>query len=311
MICPAEPGSRLGNRRTALRWAAMLRALGHRVRIAQEYHGQACDLLIALHALKSAPAVAVSKRDFPHRPVIVALTGTDLYRDLPLSIAAQQTLDLATAIIVLQPRALDQVPARHRDKVRVILQSAVPVHHPEPRDHDHFDICVLAHLREEKDPFRAAQASLLLPSQSRIRILHAGRALSSEYGELARKQESLNPRYHWLGELSRRAANLLLARSRALALTSKLEGGANVISEAIVNGVPVIASRIDGSMGMLGRDYAGFFNVEDNTELAKLMLRLETDLTFCTELKNACDALRPLFDPARELTSWRELILVK
>src|SRR5579871_4666643 len=122
MICPASPGSRSGNRTTALRWAAMLRALGRRVRIRAEYAGESSDILIALHARKSAPAVVHWREKFPDRPVILALTGTDLYRDLPESAEARQSIALAHRIIVLQPMAIERIPAESRFKAQVIYQ---------------------------------------------------------------------------------------------------------------------------------------------------------------------------------------------
>jgi putative glycosyltransferase (TIGR04348 family) len=308
MICPAAPGSRTGNRTTALRWAAKLRALGHKVRIVEEYSGESCDLAIALHAVKSAPAVRRSFESHPERPIVVALTGTDLYRDLPESDAAKQTLALAWRIVVLQPLAIERIPESCRAKARVIYQSAVPYPDPRPPDSAHFDICVLGHLRDEKDPLRAAAASRLLPATSRIRILQAGRALTPEYSDRACQEQSQNPRYRWLGELSRRESRALLASSHALALTSKMEGGANVISEAVVDGVPVLASRIDGNLGLLGRDYPALYEPVDTAALANLMSRVERDQSFYQELKNWSQRLAPLFSPQRELVSWRELL---
>jgi putative glycosyltransferase (TIGR04348 family) len=308
LICSASPGSRTGNRTTALRWAAKLRALGHRVRIAEEYRNEPCDVLIALHARKSAAAVFRSFENRPDRRIIVATTGTDLYRDLPGSIEARQALELAWRIIVLQPLAVERIPQPQRSKARVIYQSALAPTDGPPPDSGRFDICVLGHLRDEKDPFRAATAARLLPTESRVRVLQAGRALTPDFEELARKEAAENPRYRWLGELSRREARALLASCRALALTSKMEGGANVISEAVVAGAPVLASRIDGSMGLLGRDYPGLYDVGDTDALARLMQRAEQERTFYSKLKRWCQELAPLFSPERELASWMELL---
>jgi putative glycosyltransferase (TIGR04348 family) len=308
VICPASPGSRAGNRTTALRWAAQLRALGNRVRIREEYHGEPCDVLIALHAHKSAASVSRSFEICPGRPVVVALTGTDLYRDLPGSVAAQRALDIARWIVVLQPLALERIPEAHRQKARVIYQSAVPTTHRDPTDPEHFDISVSGHLRNEKDPFRAAAAARLLPATSRVRILQMGRALTPEYEACAQREQLENQRYRWLGELSRRDSRRIVASSKAVALTSLMEGGANVISEAIADGVPVIASRIDGSVGLLGAEYPGLFDAGDTQSLANLISRQELDDSFRAELKEACLKLKPLFDPKRELQSWKQLL---
>src|SRR5919108_5633838 len=104
MACPAAAGSRSGNRVTAVRWARFLRELGHHVVIGQRYHGQSCDLMLALHARKSFPAVGRYRRRFREGPLIVALTGTDLYRDFPRSWQAQQSVKLADRLVVLQPQ---------------------------------------------------------------------------------------------------------------------------------------------------------------------------------------------------------------
>jgi putative glycosyltransferase (TIGR04348 family) len=308
VICPAAPGSRAGNRTTALRWAAKLRALGNRVRIREEYRGEPCDVLIALHAHKSAESVFHSFDICPGRPVVVALTGTDLYRDLPGSIVAQRALDIARRIVILQPLALERIPEANRQKARVIYQSAVPTTHRDPPGPEHFDIAVPGHLRDEKDPFRAAAAARLLPATSRVRILQMGRALTAEYEARAEREQIENRRYCWLGELSRRKSRRIVASSRAVALTSLMEGGANVISEAIADDVPVIASRIEGSVGLLGADYPGLFDAGDTQSLANLIFRQELDDSFRTELKEACLRLKPLFEPERELQSWKELM---
>src|SRR5215469_7298571 len=123
IITPAPPRSRYGNRVTALRWARILRELGHHVSIAMAYRSEPYDLLIALHARRSYSSVRGFHGGHPDRPLIVALTGTDLYRDLPRSRRAQRALDLATRIVTLQPRAQDELRAELRGKVRVIYQS--------------------------------------------------------------------------------------------------------------------------------------------------------------------------------------------
>lgn len=239
---------------------------------------------------------------------MVALTGTDVYRDLPVSSAAQTALQRAWRIVALQPLALKPLPKEYSAKSWVIYQSAEPARDAGPPDLNHFDIAVPGHLRDVKDPLRAAAASRLLPPSSRVRVIQIGRALVPEYAARARREEADNPRYRWVGELSRRNSRRITASSRAVAVTSLMEGGANVISEAITDGVPVISSRIDGSVGLLGPDYPGLFDVGDTKSLARLMSRVESDSTFYDELKRRCMKLKPLFDPRRELQSWKQLL---
>jgi glycosyltransferase involved in cell wall biosynthesis len=169
-------------------------------------------------------------------------------------------------------------------------------------------VCVLGHLRPVKDPLRTALAARLLPPTSRLRVLHLGAALSEEMAEQARAEAEANPRYRWLGEVPRGKALRVLGRCRLLVLTSELEGGANVISEALAASVPVVSSRIAGSVGLLGEDYPGYFPVGDTAALAALLGRAETDADFYRTLRERCARLRPLVDPATERRSWEALL---
>jgi putative glycosyltransferase (TIGR04348 family) len=308
LVTPAPPGSRHGNRVTALRWAGMIRSLGRRVLVRQEYRGERCGLLVALHALRSFPSVERYRSAKPDAPLVVALTGTDLYGAIHTHAEARRALDLATRLIVLQPLGIAELPAAVRSKTRVIYQSVpTPRVRPAPRK-DAFEVCVLGHLRPVKDPFRTALASRLLPPESRLRVLHLGKALSAEMAQQAQAEAESNPRYRWLEEVPRGQALRVLARCRLLVLTSVTEGGANVVSEALAASVPVVSSRIAGSLGLLGEDYPGYFPVGDTRALADLLHRAEADADFYRTLQEWCARLRPLVDPARERQSWEELL---
>src|SRR5437660_1544577 len=212
IITPAPAGSRKGNRVTALRWGRLLRQLGHRVSIRQQYCAEPCDLLIALHAQRSFPAVASFRRTFPDRPVVVALTGTDLYGDIHSSDSARRSLEMASRLVVLQPLGVAELPEHLRSKARVIYQSAVTSRRPDAVRPGVFEVCVLGHLRPVKDPFRTALASRLLPASSRVRILHLGAALSPAMAKQARRESAANSRYRWLGDVPRWKALRVLAR---------------------------------------------------------------------------------------------------
>ena len=308
LVTPAPRGSQKGNRVTALRWARILRGLGHRVAVREQFRGERCDLLVALHALRSAASVERYRAERPEGPVVLALTGTDLYGPIHTEPAARRALELATRLVVLQPRAVEELPESMRGKARVIYQSvAAPRMRPEKRS-GFFDVCVLGHLRPVKDPFRTALAARLLPPDSRIRVLHVGAALSEDMAKQVRSEAATNPRYRWFGEVPRRRALGLLARCRLLALTSETEGGANAISESLAASVPVVSSRISGSVGLLGEDYPGYFPVGDTGALARLLERSEADVEFYQQLSEWCGRLRPLVDPARERRSWEELL---
>jgi putative glycosyltransferase (TIGR04348 family) len=308
LITPAPAGSLKGNRVTALRWARILRALGHRVRVQQAYDGRDCDLLVALHARRSADSIAQFRRAQPSSPLVVALTGTDLYGDIQTDPAAQRSLELASHLIVLQPEGINELPRRHRSKARVILPSASKPSVPLRPLQRVFEVCVLSHLRPVKDPLRAALAARLLPSSSRIRVVHAGAALTEEAAAQARAEATANPRYRWLGEQPRWKALRLLARGRVLVVSSKMEGGANVVSEAIAASVPILASRIPGLIGRLGSDYPGYFPVGDAPALANLMRRAEIDVDFLRSLKAWCRRLTPSICPTAERKRWADLL---
>jgi glycosyltransferase involved in cell wall biosynthesis len=333
IVTPAPARSRYGNRVTALRWARILKRLGHRVVIRQAYEGEPFDLLIALHAHRSSASIALFRRDHPDMPIIVALTGTDLYGDLKRSSQARESLTLATRIVVLQPKALDMLSPPWRKKTRVIYQSvatstskackekarastpsvrlassalrARSLSSAAPRT---FNVCVVGHLRPVKDPFRAALASRLMPVSSRVRVTQVGRAMTEQTAARARAEMETNPRYRWVGEQPAWRVRRIIERSDASILSSRMEGGANALGEAIVAGTPVLASRIPGSVGILGEEYPGYFEVGDTTGLKRLMSRAETDEAFLGQLMKHSNRLVPLFDPAREEASWAELL---
>lgn len=311
IVTPAPARSRYGNRVTALRWARILKKLGNRVTIDQNYNGKQLDLLIALHARRSFTSIERFHREHPDSPIIVALTGTDLYRDLSVNQLARKSLDLASRIVVLQPKAMEELRVRWREKARVIYQSvARPVvsRAAPSRSTRGFKVCVIAHLRPVKDPFRAAMAARLLPPSSRVFVFQIGGAMTERAAARAREEERINPRYRWLGEQPPWRVRSVLAESRVCVLSSRIEGGANALGEAIVAGVAVLASRIPGSVGILGESYPGYFEAGDTSGLAELLTRAETDSKFLRTLEQHCENLMPLFKPAREEKAWATLL---
>lgn len=307
---PAPPGTRLGNRVTAQRWARLLRELGHRVRIVGQWDGEPADVLVALHALKSAPSVERWRDARGQAPLVVALTGTDVYGDIHTSRRARAALDAATRIVALQPLALDELPPAARARARVIVQSAVrPPGAPGPSARSRwFDVLVLGHLRAVKDPLRAAHAARSLPASSRLRVVHLGAALDEGEARRARAEMARNPRYVWLGDAPRWRALRRLAASRALVLSSRSEGGANAVCEAIACGVPVITSAIPGALGLLGVDWPATFPVGDTARLAALLMRAEQDPAWLAGLSRRCKRLASNVLPSRERARWRQLL---
>jgi putative glycosyltransferase (TIGR04348 family) len=265
--------------------------------------------MIALHAWRSADAIRAFRRQNPDRPLIVALAGTDINdfieRDPKRTL---RSLDLADRLVGLQDLARRRLPRRYYRKFSAIVQSALPVARRVAGRGRAFDIAVVAQLRAVKDPLRAAKAARLLPSTSRIRIIHLGTAESKRWADDARAEMKVNPRYVWRGAKPGAEVRRLLGRAQALVLSSLSEGGANVISEAVVAGVPVLASRIDGSVGLLGRDYPGYFPVGDTAALARLLRRIEEEPVFLAGLRGALARRARLFTPRREKQAWKSLL---
>jgi putative glycosyltransferase (TIGR04348 family) len=250
-------------------------------------------------------------RDFraahPERPVVVALTGTDLYADLADSVEAQQTVRAATALVVLQDKALEAIPASWHERVHVIHQSVVtPARRAPPGEH--LEVLLLAHLREVKDPFMVVEALGQLPESSRIRVTHLGSPIDPGSRERAVAAATADRRYRWLGDVPRPEALQLLADSDLLVMTSRLEGGANAVSEAIAAGVPVVSTRVDGSMGLLGADYPGYVEVGDAAGLARILERAASDKGLLAELTRHVAARRHLVAPERERQAWLDLL---
>jgi putative glycosyltransferase (TIGR04348 family) len=282
--------------------------LGHRVALAESFSGQRCDVLIAMHARRSAESIRKFRDSRPDAPLIVALTGTDLYHDIQTNRAAQRSLEWADRLLLLQPAGVGSLPAPLRGKARVIQQSATGLANPSAALNSVFEVAVIGHLRAVKDPFRAAFAARSLPASSRLRVVHIGAALAAAMAQRARAEMARNPRYRWIGELSPAATKRRLARARLLVLSSRMEGGANVISEAIAVGTPIVASRISGSIGLLGEDYPGYFEVGDTLSLRQLLQRAEEEPRFYRKLKRSCNALLPLVKPQRERQDWQRLM---
>jgi putative glycosyltransferase (TIGR04348 family) len=310
LITPANRRSRAGNRATAERWAAILRELGHRVAVATEYDGKSYDMMVALHAWRSADAIARFAREQRGKPLAVALTGTDIHRfQFSHPKPTLKSMELADVLVTLHDKVAPEIPDRFARKIAVIHQSARRLTHPRAPLKRHFEVCVVGHLREEKDPLRAARAARLLPPQSKIRVTQLGKAIDAKWEKAAKAEMRVNSRYRWLGEVPQAAVRRTYGKARLMVISSIMEGGANVISEALVAGLPVLASAIPGNVGLLGEDYPGYFPAKDERALANLLWKAESDPAFLALLKRHCLWRAPLFSPTRETEAWRRLML--
>jgi len=296
LVTPAGARARTGNRHTALRWASFLRHAGHKVEISVQWSPDSrVDAMLALHARRSHASI----RTFPSdKLLVVALTGTDVYRDIHESTEARQSLELAHRLIVLQPKAAEELPERLRSKVSVVVQScATRLRHAPVKGK--FRVCVIGHLRAEKDPMRTLAALSHVPNQE-IEVVHLGEGLDVALADEAKAGMEREPRYRWLGSVPHARALKWMASSHAMVISSRMEGGANVVCEALRIGVPVLASRISGNVGLLGARYAGYFALEDDTALARLLNRAASDRAFYRQLKSEVAVLRRSVAPQAE-----------
>ncbi len=302
IVTPALADANNGNWQTARRWAQLLS--GHyRVRLSRQWTGQGegdagDDLLLALHARRSADSIAAWARLRPGRGLVVALTGTDLYRDITSDAAAQRSLALAQRLIVLQEQGPLALPESLREKCRVVFQSSTP-RATRDKTARHLRVVVVGHLRAEKSPQTVWAAACALAPGEGIHIDHLGHALDPALGEAARQTQAACPHYRWLGGVSHASARDRIQRAHLLLHPSQMEGGAHVIMEAVLSGTPVLASRIAGNVGMLGAGYDGYFPPGDVGALLRLLRDCRADMaapaSTLARLQAQCASRAPLF----------------
>lgn len=306
ILTPAPPGSRAGNRATADRWQELLVQAGHRVSVHTELSSEPCDCFIALHAWRSHDAIEVFRQARPQIPLITVLTGTDIYfHQHHYADDTLRSMALADALIGLHHLVAEDIPASFRSKLVTVLQAAdrIPITDDGEANDQRgrfFDVCVVGHLRDEKDSLRAALACRHLPPDSRIQVTNAGKAHNGEWRIKAELEQAHNPRFQWVGELDRINTRSLMANSKVMVISSIMEGGANVVSEACRAGLPILASDIAGNRGLLGEAYPGYFRVQDERHLAELLTLAETSPLYLESLRAHVSGKAGLFVPEAE-----------
>lgn len=303
-----------GNQVSLGRWNKILREAGHRVSSLETSKGLGetnPDVVVALHAKYSGKQIQRlrQKQTSAELPIVLVMTGTDLYRDIPRgSKVACRSLEICDRIVLLQEQALVDVPAPWKKKCRVIYQSCEPLGSLVKPLRSVFEITVVGHLRVEKDPLRTAYAVRALSEASRVRVTHIGGCYDPIWQDRVELEQQGNERYRWIGPLSLAKTRRHIARSQAVVITSKMEGAGNVISEAIADGVPVLASRIPGTIGMLGKNYQGFYSCGSTSELRQVIARFESEPEFREQLRQQIEKRRPLISPLREQEAWQALL---
>jgi putative glycosyltransferase (TIGR04348 family) len=304
IVTPGTRDANNGNWRTAARWSGMLRDR-YRIIVQTAWDGERADAMVALHAKRSAESIAAFHST--GRPLAVVLSGTDLYRDLPNGGDTARSLDLAGRIIALQEDAPTHLSPSWRAKCGVIYQSAPTIRHRSAKD-GWLRCAVVGHLRAEKDPLTILAAVEALPKDLPIRVRHIGAALDPELGRAARALARRDARYRYTGPLPHGLARAAIASSDLLLHPSRMEGGANVIVEAVTADTPVVASRVSGNVGMLGSDYPGYFEAGDAAGLAGMLQRCVSERGFLARLRAHARSRRPLFRPEAEARAIRGLV---
>lgn len=310
-MTPALADANNGNWQTAWRWQRFLAPL-YPTRLVKTWPDAEADsdtLMIALHARRSADAIAAWHTRHGSERLAVVLTGTDLYRDIQTDAAAQRSLALASQLAVLQGLGQRMLPAAYHAKTRTIYQSATtrkPLHKSPQR----LRALMVGHLREEKSPETLFAAARLLAGRKDLFIDHIGAALDPTLGQAAQATMAACPNYRWLGGRPHEETRRRIQRAHLLIHTSRMEGGAHVIIEAVVSGTPVLASRIDGNVGMLGEDYAGYFDWNDAAGLAGLLGQCrDAQSDLFSRLARQIAVRAALFSPAAESAAVRQLAL--
>lgn len=298
IVSPSLAQANNGNWRTAYRWSRFLG--GHcRTRIVTEWTGEPCDVLVALHARRSAASLARHAREQPHAPRVLVLTGTDLYRDLPFDESAVRSTELATRLVVLQERGVRQLPEELHARCETIYQSAAPLS-PWPTPARRLRVVQVGHLRDEKDPLTFMLAAQRLGYRADIRFEQIGEALDDAQRVAAQACAQTQPNYRWLGNIPHHLARQRMRRAQLVVNSSRMEGGSQAVIEAVQAGTAVLASRIDGNVGLLGEGYAGYFETGDDVALSQLIERCRDDPAFLEQLREQGRQRSPLFKPAEE-----------
>lgn len=308
-VCVASPyplSDLKGNSVTTARIVTVLNEAGIEARGSHGYDGEPTDILITLHAIKGAPALFDFKKRKPKGKVVILLTGTDIYQGLPKgSKMGEDALREADRIVVRQEAAILRLPEQVRAKTVVIRSSLDPIAVKPSPSQSRFIISVVGHLRPVKRPFLTIETLAQHPEWSDVEVWQIGQALDEEMRKTAEFWAEEDGRYRWFGGVPRMESLALCCKSSLTINSSILEGGANAVLEAMTMGVPVLASRIEGNVGLLGNDYPGYFEEGRMAKALQAIMDQRVDLDEWNRL--LADRLR-LFSRERESKSWLELL---
>ncbi len=254
--------------------------------------------LIVLNAWRSRQVIERFQEKNPEASVVIILTGTDINHEKihDDQWEVRQTMAKVDRLVVLQAEAVKNLPVELKSKCEVILPS---VNLPPGLKHQgseggQFRVILAGRFRPEKRPELVLAACRDLPSNTELSL--------EWYGAMTSDQAA---HFSWKGEVCQQELWQEIALSDAFLNASSEEGGANAVCEAIALGVPVIASRISGNIGLLGRCYPGYF---EEGELSSFLEKVSQDRVLYGEMKAAVIERQPLFDDRQESQAWRSLV---
>ena len=297
-----------GNAVTALRMKNLLAEGGLSVAIHERGDSPIeAKCLIALNARKSAAEIFAFQERQSASVVVALLTGTDVNHpemEDPCSDTIK-ALHQSDVIVSLHGGFSHRIPDELLGKTTVIYPS---VRIPDTVRHfptSEREVVIAGNFRDEKNPNLLIQAVGELVGES---ITFHAYGDGGSYQELLEKTADDYDDFKLHGVQDHEVLLTKMQSASVLLNTSIEEGGANAICEAVAIGLPVVASKIDGNIGMLGQDYAGFFTSGDVGELAKLLRRIFAEKELYELLKQQVSKRAELFSYEREAAEWVALV---
>lgn len=229
------------------------------------------DLVHALHARKGGAAWL--DHALPgDPPLVVSLTGTEIHRDLGDPSLAPRVLGaLREARLVLSSggallaSAVAVVPSLSGRSAVVPKGVDLPPRDPGfdlrraaglPRNA--FVFLLPAGLREVKDPLFALEPlSRLRRGDPRVAFVHCGESLDPSLEEALRARAAAEPWVRTLGAVPYRRMGSVYAGASVVLNTSRSEGYANVLPEAMAAGRPLLAADIPANAETVVRGRTG------------------------------------------------------
>ena len=309
LITSAYPlSSPKGNSITAKRISTLLSQAGHTADAINTDMPPPADVMIALHATKTLAASKRFKVESPNGKLIIYLTGTDLYREQANNnLEFTEALILADALVVGQNASLKSIPADYQSKSHFVPASVLlpPLKKVPPPPSP--SLALIGHLRPVKNPFLINMALKELDAL-KLDVFTLGAALEPSMLANVKTWQLADPRFHWLDDIPYAETLSWIQQVDFTLNTSHSEGGSNAVAESIVLGTPVLASKIEGNIGMLGDDYLGYFEPNNPSSLVKLIRRSITNSSFHQTLLQQITELQKNFLPEKEIEAWLKLL---